>query len=154
MSRQLMAVMSMIFLLVFFASAMSVSYTGVAKNEDVNQQAEITGEEMTIDYGNESFVDVEATIYSDNVTIQSPGAGTLEEGTDYEWDEVRGAVLWLNSTNTEDGNEATIDYTAFEPPEETQNIQALLTPLSISLPYVFLAICGFAALAYGRKGWG
>lgn len=104
-------------------------------------------EELTVDYGNESAVSENATVegYSENVTIVVDGT-TLEDGTDYSWNDSAGTVEWYNTTNTSDGDSATIDYTAYQRTAETQMAWTIIAP--------FMGLFGlFGLVASVRAVW-
>ncbi|MBP1987238.1 hypothetical protein [Halolamina salifodinae] len=81
----------------------------------------VSGESVTIDYGNTTTVDdTTGESYYDNETITYSGAN-LTEGTDYEWYPSNQSVRWYNSTNTDDGATAEIDYAYDAKPEMARN---------------------------------
>lgn len=87
----------------------------------------------TIDVGTETTVDEGATIetYGDEVTIRTDGGTVLEEYRDYRWDESSGTVAWLNSSNTTDGDSATIQYRAHQRTVETETAWNVISPLFV-----------------------
>lgn len=81
----------------------------------------VTGESATVDYDSEYTVAESGTAESFNDSIMvSVDGSQLDAGEDYEWHPSRGAVEWLNSTATESGDTALVDYEYMDHPEASQ----------------------------------
>lgn len=96
-------------------------------------------ESLTVDYQNDSEVSENATLegYGADPTVTADGA-TLDQGTDYLWNESSGVVDWQNTSNTTDGDTAQIQYQAFQRTEESQLAWMIISP--------FMALFGLFAL--------
>lgn len=70
----------------------------------------------------------EAEDYGQNITIVTNGQ-TLEEGTDYDWNAETGVINWYNTANSNDGDDATVDYVAYQRTEETAMAWTIISPL-------------------------
>lgn len=87
-------------------------------------------ETVTVDYNNESSVSENATVegYGKSPTI-TVGDTELVEGTDYDWDSSSGNVTWYNTSNTTDGDTATIQYVAYQRTGESELAWTIISPL-------------------------
>lgn len=81
------------------------------------------GEWTSVDAADESGV----AGFSEEVTVQNQDGDTLTAGDDYEWDSDEGAVRILDTSNTEDGQDASIDYEYDQRPEDAI---AMIGPLA------------------------
>jgi hypothetical protein len=70
----------------------------------------VTNESITVDYGNLTYVSQDAGSYDSNVMVYDSGDTELTEGMDYDWYANNGSVGWYNTTETTDGETATITY--------------------------------------------
>ncbi|QSG02518.1 putative membrane protein [Natranaeroarchaeum sulfidigenes] len=72
------------------------------------------GEWVSVDRADDTGV----TGFYDNETVRNQDGDELNEGNDYEWDNDAGAVRILDTPNTEDGADASIDYSYDQRAEE------------------------------------
>lgn len=87
-------------------------------------------EDATVDYSNETAVEQNVTLegYGDSTRITVNGT-ELTEGTDYDWNSDDGIVTWYNTTNTSDGETATVEYSAYQRTEESEMAWIIISPL-------------------------
>lgn len=85
----------------------------------------------TIDVNGETVVEEGATLenYGDEISVRASDGAELAPYRDYRWNETDGTVTWLNSSNTTDGESATITYEAHQRTVETETAWNILTPL-------------------------
>lgn len=98
-------------------------------------------ETTTVDYGNTTNVSQNATIegYSENITIYDDDNGkNLTEGEDYEWNPDTGEITWLSTANTNDGDNVTVWYDAYQRTGESELAWTLISP--------FMALFGLFGL--------
>jgi hypothetical protein len=93
-------------------------------------------ETLTIDFNSTSNVSQSATFegYSEGPKItafQQPAKGgtVLVEDTDYAWNSSTGTVTWFDTPNTSDGQEARIEYEAYQRTEVTEVAWMVIAPL-------------------------
>jgi hypothetical protein len=84
----------------------------------------------TIDFSSDTAVDESATVegYEEEIVVRTSEGDILQEYDAYRWDEEGGAVAWLNSTNTRDGQSVTIEYAAHQRTEETELAWTVISP--------------------------
>lgn len=84
----------------------------------------------TIDFSSDTAVDESATVegYEKEIVVRTSEGDILQEYDAYRWDEGGGAVAWLNSTNTTDGQSVTIEYAAHQRTEETELAWTVISP--------------------------
>lgn len=63
---------------------------------------------ITVDQGSNVSVEIDAYEVTDNETVTSNGT-TLSEGSDYNWYPTEQTLEWLTSSNTTNGDDATLD---------------------------------------------
>ena len=88
---------------------------------------------LVVDYGSTTTVSEDATdaeAYSANITVvDTDNDKTLVEGDDYEWNAETGDITWLDTANTNDGDNVTVDSTAYQRTPQTQAAWTVLAPL-------------------------
>jgi hypothetical protein len=97
----------------------------------------VTNEQLTADVGNYTRVDApdHALSFYDNETVTNSSGGTLQEGSDYEWNASDRTIYFYNSsTHVSDGEQVEIDY-AYTSKIETA--RGLKTILGIPIRYVY-----------------
>ena len=97
------------------------------------------------------------TGFYDNETVRNQDGETLTEGEDYEWDTEAGAIRILDTANTEDGGEASIDYSYDKRPDDAvAMIGPLATVFDISgiLPLVLAVAAVLSGLGVLSKSVG
>ena len=77
--------------------------------------------------------------YSETVTIVTKGT-TLTEGDDYEWYPANGTIHWYNTQASNDGDDATITYSAYQRTRESSMAWSI-----VSLPMGLFGIYGLVA---------
>lgn len=88
---------------------------------DATESFTVSDEAATVDYESETNLSKSGTAESFNESITVTVDDTeLAEGTDYEWHADRGNVEWINSTATQSGDTAYIDYEYMDHAEATQ----------------------------------
>jgi hypothetical protein len=106
---------------------------------DASQDQAATGDGVTVE--NETYVQ-QVGIYQltqnstneftarfdKNVTVYNNSSALLIEGNDYEWNESDGAIKFLSSPNTTDGEQANITYTYYS---NTQGVRDIAGPLGV-----------------------
>lgn len=116
----------------------------------------VENETILVDYDDPQQVDAadDAFEFDDNVTVTNSTGATLEGGTDYEWNASNGKVAWYNTSSTTEGENASISYGYLEHSQTSQNIAAILRPLSAPLGPLILVIAVGSAVyyAFGRGG--
>jgi hypothetical protein len=109
----------------------------------------VTNESVTVDYDNLSYVQYNDSSYdlSDNVTVYDSGDVELAEGTDYNWYSSNGSLEWINTTETTDGETATVtyDYTSGGATGPYASVIGDVTDLSAAA--FAILIVGFVVLA-------
>lgn len=111
-------------------------------------------ESITVDYSSATNVSENATVegYGENVTIVVDGT-ELVAGSDYAWDDSDGQVTWYNSSNTTDGDAATIEYVAYQRTAETAAAWTVIGPL-MGLFGLFGVLVSVRALwSYSAEVW-
>ena len=106
----------------------------------------VDNESISVDYNNDSSVDKEGIEYDEQVTVVNDGT-ELERDVDYSWDASTGNVTWFDTQNTNDNDDARIDYTYYQPTEETFNLAKASTILLIGLSIVAVWILGSIAIS-------
>jgi hypothetical protein len=102
------------------------------QDQAADQQLTQTNESIVQEYDAYQFVDVAldeyTTGFNSTVTVYNSTNATLTEGTDYEWNETDGTILFKSTANTTEGNTAyiTYDYT-----ENTPGVQTLSGPVGV-----------------------
>lgn len=86
-------------------------------------------EQVTVDYSDSSSVDANATSegYGTDPTITADG--TVLNDSAYDWDASAGTITWYNTSQTSDGQQATIDYRAYQRTQETELTWTVVAPL-------------------------
>ena len=82
------------------------------------------------------------TGFNESVTVYNSSDVQLTEGTDYEWNETEGTILFYSTANTQDGASYNITYTYFE---NTGDVKTLAGPLEV----LTIAIGNLGYLAAG-----
>jgi len=88
-------------------------------------------ESVVVDYSDRTYVAANATSegYGADPTVTvDNGATTLNESA-YDWNESSGAITWHNTSQTTDGQQATIWYRAYQRTPETELAWTLIAPL-------------------------
>ena len=87
-------------------------------------------ETLTVDYDTPSDVSQAATNegYDDDPTITVDGQPLVAD-VDYRWNASAGQVTWLNTSNTSSGQEAFIEYEAYQRTDETETSWMIIAPL-------------------------
>lgn len=87
-----------------------------------------------VDYGSTTTVSENATGtegYGANITIVDTDTDTtLVEGEDYQWDADTGEITWLDTANTNDGDNVTVDYAAYQRTPQTRAAWTILMPFA------------------------
>jgi len=110
-------------------------------------------QDATVDYNNTTEVSQSATDaerYGDTIRIGGVDKD-LVEGEDYEWNESSGVVTWLNGPNSNNGDNATINYRAYQRTEETAAAWLVLTPLMSLFGIYGLASSARALIQYSGE---
>jgi hypothetical protein len=86
-------------------------------------------EQVTVDYASPTSVDANATSegYGTDPTITA--GGTVLNDSAYEWDASAGTISWTNTSQTSDGQQATIEYRAYQRTAETEAAWTIIAPL-------------------------
>lgn len=82
---------------------------------------------------------------------------TLEEGVDYEFNRSDGAIRFADTENTEEGEDASVDYVAIDYPEQAQSFASVFAPLweiGGLLPFISAAGAMLAGVGYLQKARG
>lgn len=112
-----------------------------ASYQESGYEHTVTNEAVIVDDGNTSQVDAPdyTFTYSDsiNVTVSS---GQLKAGEDYTWNSTTGTITWINTSNSEDGETARVDYSYTAPTQGTHNRTNVLSLASRAVPYAALAL--------------
>lgn len=100
----------------------------------------------------------------DNETVRNSSGSTLTEGTDYEWNQSDGRIKFLDSSSTNNGSSAEIDYSYDQRSEMAVSMVgplAAVFDMAGILPIVFVTGLVFAGLrvlwsavpenSYGRR---
>lgn len=100
--------------------------------------------------------------FNDSVTVYNNSSVELTEGTDYEWNETDGAIKFLDTDSTSDGDPANITYTYFENTQEVKRVagplDVIVTGLgkfgyaggAIALVVFLLAVAAFVAKSWAK----
>lgn len=148
-NKSIWAVIALVVILVFFVAGFQAAYT------DSSEPHTVTNETITVDYSTPQQVDSAdiAWSFADDETVYNSDGEELAEGSDYEWNTSTGEVDWQTSNSTTDGEEATITYTYFAPPEDTRKLAGLIMPVLTALPWLFLGFAGLVAVRLATEGW-
>ncbi|MFB6201304.1 MAG: hypothetical protein ABEI98_04765 [Halorhabdus sp.] len=86
-------------------------------------------EQVTVDYSNPSSVDANATSegYGTDPTITADGV--VLNDTAYDWNASAGSITWYNTSQTTNGQQATIEYRAYQRTQETELAWTVTAPL-------------------------
>jgi len=86
-------------------------------------------EQVTIDYSSTTSVDANATGegYGSDPTITA--GGTALNDSAYAWNASAGTITWYNTSQTSDGQQATIEYRAYQRTAETEASWTIIAPL-------------------------
>jgi len=106
----------------------------------------VGNEPITVDYSNESSVDESGVDYNSSVTITADGT-TLEDGTDYVWDDSTGNVTWNDTAATTDGEQAYISYDVEQITDESNQLARIVSAYTLPLALLVLLILGLSAYA-------
>lgn len=147
-------------ILVVFAAgaftAFQVADVGQSDAPDVPRTA--TNESIVVEYDTYQYVDnatAEFTTGFNNSSIHvyNNDGAELTRGTDYEWNNSDGSVLFLNTTATTEGDGASITYEYFKNTEAVQEVSGPLTATVEAIGWVGVAASGLALvvllLAFG-----
>jgi len=91
----------------------------------------VTNESIPQEYDAYQFVD-NATLqytagFNESVTVYNNSSVELTEGTDYEWNETDGTILFKDTAKTNEGDPANISYTYLY---NTQRVREVSTPIN------------------------
>jgi len=86
-------------------------------------------EQVTVDYSSPSSVTATATAegYAPDPTISADGTELNDSA--YDWNTTDGTITWFNTSQTSDGQQATIDYRAYQRTGETEAAWTVISPL-------------------------
>lgn len=131
-------------LIVLLLGVFILGFGGVqAGYDNATETFTISDEAATVDYDTEYNVS-ESTAESFNNTITVTANGNeLVEGTDYQWHPDRGNVSWINSSATQSGDTAFIDYQYQDHPDATQ--------FSFNMFYLILLFVAFMMIYVAVK---
>lgn len=108
---------------------------------------------VVVDYNNTSYVepgrDVART-WLDDPHVENESGGNLTAGTDYSWDSSRGAIDFFNTSNTTDtanGENATVEYGYIRPTDEAQTAQHIASQMSYLAAMLVLVVPAIAVVA-------
>ncbi|MFW5918486.1 MAG: hypothetical protein ACOCR0_03280 [Haloferacaceae archaeon] len=96
---------------------------------DSGQTQEIDNESISVDYSEDVVVDEDGHDYGDDEVVRNSNDTVLEEGTDYDWDADNGTVEWFNTSDTSDGETASISYSVEQRSQATELSAAVIQPL-------------------------
>lgn len=82
--------------------------------------------------------------FNDSVTVYNESGVELTEGTDYEWNSTDGAIKYLDTPRTQDGNTSNVTYVY---QENTEAVKKLTGPLDV-------VTVGVGKAAYLAGGFG
>lgn len=123
-----------------------IATAGSAALVDGAKPTQIDDEPIVVDYDAPSTVDVEGVEYSETVNITVNG-GTVADGTDYNWYPSNGTVVWENTAPTADGDNGTIDYTAYQVTDSSRKLAQISAALLIGAALVAVWIIGEIAIS-------
>lgn len=132
-------------LIVLLLGVFILGFGGVQSGYDnAVESYSVTDEAATVDYTQETNLSKSGTAesFNDTITVTVDGS-ELVEGTDYEWHPDRGNVSWINSTATQSGDTAYIDYEYQDHPEATQ--------YSMNMFYLMLLFVAFMMIYVAVK---
>jgi hypothetical protein len=86
-------------------------------------------EQVTVEYSSTTTVSANATAegYGTEPTITVDG--TVLNDSAYDWDASAGEITWYNTSQTTDGQQATIEYRAYQRTAETEAAWTVVSPL-------------------------
>jgi hypothetical protein len=152
-AASVLPIIALVVLLVLFVPALSASMGSTAQSDAGDVAANVSGESITVNYDDPQTVAEDGDAYSETVTVRDENGTQLEAGTDYRWNDRTGAVEWLDTAETSDGETAEIDYQALDAPAESETSQEFLVPFTTALPWLLLFVAGLLALKLVDEGW-
>lgn len=144
---------ALVVILVLFVPAISASLGSSAQSDAGTVAENVTGESLTVDYDDPTGVAESGDAYSETITIRDENGTELEDGIDYRWNDRTGVVDWIDTTETSDGENATIDYRALNAPERSEESNQFIVPFTTALPWLLLFVGGLVALKLADQGW-
>lgn len=139
-----------------------------AQNQAAQVNATVTNETLTQQVGNWQLVSKSTEEFTagfnDTVTVYNQSGVELTEGTDYEWNSTDGAIKYLDTANTQDGNSSNITYTYFENTEAVKDLSGPVGVITtavgksaylvggLGLVVLLLAVVGLVAKVFGESG--
>lgn len=139
-------------LLVFIAAALLFGGLSVAY-QNAGYQHTRTDHAVTVDYDQPTTLGPDrATGYSSSINVTVDGS-QLEAGTDYAWNASNGTITWQNTTATQGGEMALVDYTYEAVSKQTQDRQRVLSPVVKLAPWFAVPVAIAATFKLAEGGW-
>lgn len=85
---------------------------------------------------------------NDSVAVSNQSGATLNRGTDYKWNNTDGTIKFINTTATNETNNATISYNVTENNEAVQRIGGPVGRIVDALAKNGVLIAGFAMVVF------
>jgi len=129
---------------IVLAPALNLAYAGAT-------QSAMANESTAVDYDqNYTLAQQDVENYT-SLTVTANNT-TLADGTDYEFDRPNGTIDWLNTTATEDGDAAWVNYT-YAYYDDTQQLAATVIE-NAAVALAFLALIAGIGLVLKITGGG
>lgn len=143
--------LGLVVFLALFVPALSAGIGSVAQDE--GPATTVDSESITVDYDEPVRVEERGDAYDETVTVRDEDGNALEDGVDYEWNAIIGAVEFIDTASTEEGEVGEIDYVSYEAPAETDQSLAFLSPIIQMVPWLLILVGGLLAIKLVGEGW-
>jgi len=136
MKGNLWQIIALALALALLFPAVNVAFAGSATAGNAS-------ETVSVDYQNESQLATDDVYNYTSVSVEANNQ-TLDEGTDYEFNESSATIRWLNTTATSSGDTATVTLQFYDHSEQTTTIATVFALLANPLVWVLvLAVVGW-----------
>lgn len=124
-----------------------------SRQDAARQNTTVDNETIVVEYDAYQQVDKAQSKYTlrfhnDSVSVYNNSSAELVRGTDYEWNNTDGTIIFNDTPNTSEGENATITYNVTENTEGVQDVGGPITTVVETLGKNGIYVAGFAFVIF------